>query len=123
MVATGGVINLLLSILSAQAGFILGIAGATVVAQLFFGVTTGCFTARQLGLSQTVWVLRTTALPVAVMLLGFLLRIYLKPETLSAGVFLAGGFILLLIVVAFCLGIDRKMVSEEWQILRSMVRS
>jgi len=122
MVATTGLINLLLSLLAAKAGLILGIAAATLVAQAFFGITTGCFTASHLGVSKIAWVIKTTALPTILLGVAFLVRSYLIPVTWFDGLLLSLAFFALLLGVAFLLRIDRGIFIEEWRIFRSMVR-
>lgn len=122
MVVFTALINLVLSILSARMGVISGVAAATLAAQAFFGATTGYFVARELSVSPNQWIFRSTILPLLMLGAGYLLRAHVATYTaLTAGVGTAvlGAFLL---ANALFLGVDRKLLKEEWSIVTSMMK-
>lgn len=122
MVALTAVMNLVLSVWAARAGYFSGIAAATLFAQLFFGVTTGYFTARELGLSKTRWIFRASVLPMVVISMGYLVRSNFTTETVSGTLYLILALFGMVLTLGLILGINRQLLREEWSILRAMVK-
>ncbi len=120
-VGSTALINLVFSWVAAMLGFIPGIALATLMAQSFFTIFTGCFAARALGLSRAVWVLKGWALPVAALATGFLLRWQFQPQSVPGVLLVGGAYLIITGIVGILVGINRELVMDELRIVRSML--
>jgi hypothetical protein len=114
-----GLLNLVLSYAAMKAGWILGIASATVIAQSAASLIMSYHTCRLLGVNWKPWVMQTWLLPLGVIGLAAMTRQAFPAEGFLNLAAMASIFLLLLAAVAWVLGIRREMIAAEWKIIRA----
>ena len=114
-----GLLNLGLSYAAMKAGWLLGIASATVIAQSAASLIMSYHTCRLLGVSWRPWVAQTWLLPLGVVALAAMTRQALSPDRLANIAAMGSIFLLLLAAVAWMLGIRREMITAEWKLIRA----
>jgi O-antigen/teichoic acid export membrane protein len=119
--AGAGLLNLALSLIAVKAGYMVGIAAATVVAQSVFNFIMSRSTCRLLNLSWRVWIFRGWVLPMAVVGVCALLRRQIPPETIPGALGLGTCCLLLVCGLAFALDIRPRLVMDEWRRLRASI--
>ena len=113
-----GLLNLGLSYAAMKAGWILGIASATVVAQSAASLIMTYHTCRLLDVNWRPWVMRTWLLPLGVIGLAAIIRKAIPLESFSNAAVMVGIFLLLTMAVAWMLGIRREMIMAEWKLIQ-----
>jgi O-antigen/teichoic acid export membrane protein len=116
-------LNLGLSILAMKAGYIWGIALATVVAQSVFSLWISRFACRELNLSWATWITRAWALPVLIVTCAFAVRLLVPLDVWWRLFLLAGIYLLLMCGAALGTGVTLAFLREELHILRSIFGS
>lgn len=121
-IGAAGLLNLLLAIVAAKMGSITGIAAATVVAQTFLSLALGLHVCRYLKLPVAQWAARSWFVPFVAILAAVGLKLLLPAPSFRDIGWLSAGYSLLLVAVAFSIGINRKMLEAEGKQLRSMLK-
>jgi O-antigen/teichoic acid export membrane protein len=122
LIATTGLLNLGLSVISAKLGWIAGIGLATVIAQSLLSLGLGWYVCRHLNMRWTPWILRTWLAPVLVVCLAAVGRKVLPFNSLGNVFLLAIGYASLLAAMAWALGINSALIREEWAVIRAILR-
>jgi O-antigen/teichoic acid export membrane protein len=117
-----GLINLCLSIISMKLGSITGIAVATVIAQSILSLALGSYACSQLGMARLQWFLRSWGIPMIIIGIAALLKIWLSQNSLLAFGALAIGYLCLLFVTVLLAGIDPSMIRSEIATFRSVIK-
>jgi Na+-driven multidrug efflux pump len=115
-----GLLNLGLSFVSMKLGSILGIAVATVIAQSVASLVMSYHTCRLLRVNWKPWAAQTWLLPLAVIAVAAVLRLVFPPTDLLNFAIYVCASLFLLTVLAKALGIDRKMIMDEWGRIRTI---
>ena len=116
-----GLLNLALSYLAMKIGFLEGVAFATVIAQSALSLILGWDTCRRLEFSFGAWLAKSWLFPSLIVLGAFGLRAVFLPESVLPIAKLLGCYFVLLVGLAFAIGANRKMLAEEWRIVRGMI--
>ncbi|MEW6306493.1 MAG: hypothetical protein AB1705_23760 [Verrucomicrobiota bacterium] len=119
-IASTALLNLGLSLAAMKAGSILGIAAATVVAQLLRGWLVTRYTTQKLNLRPGVWLVRGALMPLGIVLLAGVARMHVAPVNAGNAVLLVGGYALLAGVAAVTLGITPDLIRKELAIVTGM---
>jgi O-antigen/teichoic acid export membrane protein len=122
LVASGAAINLGLALLAGKMGSIPGIAMAAGIGQSFLGLGTGLYYCRRLELAWLPWAIKSWFVPVAAVGLAASARWFIHPNSTINILALVGGYLLLLLVVAWVQGVRPALLKEEFNIVRSFLR-
>lgn len=122
IVTLSSLINLVLSFSAMRLGSILGIAWASVISQSVVVLVSGAYSYRHVGLSWTRLALRSWALAMGVVGLGYALRCVLPLGSGWNWVWLTAIGLAALGLVAAALGIRVADLRQEWVVLRSIFR-
>ena len=115
-------LNIALALLFMKLGSIAGITFAAVISQSVLSLTLGYITCRYLGLSLIRWTAKSWLLPVGVVLAAGALKFYLPREMSWHAGALGGSFAGLFLIAALLSGLNKDMVRDEWNQLRSMLK-
>jgi hypothetical protein len=120
-------LNVGLAITAIHAGWLVGVALATVVAQSCQNMCSSFYTCRHLRLSWPSWLFRGWLLPVLGVLLAGWLRSQLSPYTPENGLLpgncllLGAAYLTILAGMAAALGVTPGLIKDELAILKSFV--
>jgi O-antigen/teichoic acid export membrane protein len=117
-----GLLNLALSFLAMKAGSLLGIALATVAAQMILSLVLSRVVSRHLEIAWTRWAALTCLLPVAVVALAAGLRWFFSADTAGNIAVMLAGDVIILLVLSRVLGLGWKALTQEWAVIRSSLR-
>jgi O-antigen/teichoic acid export membrane protein len=116
-----GLLNLGLSLVAMYHHWLAGIAYATVIAQTILSLYLGHYACRQLNLGFGRWFLRSWIWPVMAVSLVAALQYEIGSTRLADILLLLGASGAVLILLALAVGINRKFLREEWQIVRGLL--
>jgi O-antigen/teichoic acid export membrane protein len=126
-IAGTGLLNLVLSILSAKLASIYGldfaltgVAVATAIAQSVSSIVLGTVTCRYLGLSVGLWISRCWLLPVGFTLFAALLKELLPDNSFAHLGLLSACYLGIFIVVCRIAGLDSQMIRSELNHARAL---
>jgi O-antigen/teichoic acid export membrane protein len=117
-----GLLNLVLSWLAMRNGSFVGIAVATVIAQVLLVGSCGWKTCRALGYSPVTWMRSSLLVPAGIVGLAILIRERVPMTSPQSTLILAIAFIGLLVLCFFGSGASIQRVMSEFQTLRGMLR-
>jgi O-antigen/teichoic acid export membrane protein len=117
-----GLLNLGLSLIAMKYGSLVGVASATVIAQLVQMTVLTRSTSIVLGLPLAKWIIRATLLPLISVLLASLIRQHAEPRSLAGALSYALACLVVLGGVSIILKLKPALLFEEWKRLRAECR-
>jgi O-antigen/teichoic acid export membrane protein len=121
-VAGTGLLNLVLSLLSASLGSITGVAVATVIAQSVLSLSLGWLTCRHLELSAVKWAARSWLLPLTIVIAASGCKTLLPDISLAHIAGMTGCCAVLLLAACLVVGVDKELILSEWATIRGSLK-
>jgi hypothetical protein len=112
-IALTAVLNFTLSLLSAKMGSVLGIVGATFLAQSISSAVMNSQTCRLLALPYAKTFVRTWLAPVIATAMATAIRYWIPLSSMSSVAGAIGLNLILLLVVVWALGLRREVIEFE----------
>lgn len=98
-----------------------GIAWALPIAQLLLSLVAARFVCRELRLSLTRWVMRTSAGPLLIVFAAAAIRAYLPPTSAANSIILGVLFLVLAVVAVKAAGLSAAELRQEWLKMKSLL--